>query len=123
MQAIVMKAISLGAALALTMTAAATTAVLADDWSNYGAHGRYGPDYGYQKAHDFRHEPRLLPRAELTRRIERQGYAEVRDLRPGKFGGDWQATALLKGVEVRLAVDPYSGRVIPENGKPKTGIK
>ena len=59
------------------------------------------------------HARNVLPHKRLIRRIERQGFHYVHDIRPGRFGQGWRAMARdFRGRNVILRVDPYSGHVL-----------
>lgn len=62
---------------------------------------------------NYRDQDRALPAWKLERRIERQGYFNVRNLHPSRFGYGWKAFAQDRyGRPVVLRINPYSGRVL-----------
>jgi hypothetical protein len=69
---------------------------------------RPGDGWGHH-GHD-----RTLTYRQIVRRIERQGYYDVRRLQPSRHGFGWRAFARfrLDGRIAMLRIDPYSGRVI-----------
>lgn len=55
----------------------------------------------------------VLPRWKLIRKLERQGFYDIRDLRPSRFGQGWRAFARTgRGAFVILRVNPHNGRVL-----------
>jgi hypothetical protein len=74
-----------------------------DQWER-GWRNDFGPD--------FRHH-RPLSYRQLIRRLERQGYYGVRNLRKSHWSGAWRAFAYTgRGRPVMLRIHPYSGRVL-----------
>jgi len=71
-------------------------------WGRDGGHGY----------HDRR--GRVLGHWQLVRRIERQGYYDVRRLRPSRHGFGWRAFARYRidGHRAMLRINPFTGRVI-----------
>ena len=53
-----------------------------------------------------------LSRAQLVRRMERQGYASARDLRQIRNSNDWRATAWYHGRRVMVRLNPRNGRIL-----------
>lgn len=61
---------------------------------------------------EFRHH-RTLSHWRLVRRLEAQGYTDVRGLRQSRFGFGWRAFAYdFRGQPVMLRINPYTGRVL-----------
>ncbi len=85
--------------------------------SNFGANAprrdlgdgerMWGPWQGERLgAHD------TLPRWQLVRRLEAQGYHNVSNLTPGRFGSGWRAFAFYRHSPVVVRLDPFTGRVL-----------
>jgi hypothetical protein len=53
-----------------------------------------------------------LSRGQIVRRMERQGYMAVRDLRQIRDSNDWRATASWHGRRVIVRLNPRNGRVL-----------
>jgi hypothetical protein len=67
----------------------------------------WGPWQGERfGAHD------TLPRWQLVRRLEAQGYHNVSNLTPGRFGNGWRAFASYRHSPVVVRLDPFTGRVL-----------
>lgn len=62
---------------------------------------------------NYRDHDQVLPYWKLERRIERQGYFNVRNLRQSRFGFGWKAFAQDRFRRpVVLRVNPFDGRVL-----------
>lgn len=89
-------------------------------WQNNGNPQSFGDDRGawertwrpwQNQAQYSRFQ--VLPRAKIIRKLERQGYYDIRDLRPSPHGQGWRAVARIgRGAYVMLRVDPRNGRVL-----------
>jgi hypothetical protein len=67
----------------------------------------WGPWQGERfGAHD------TLPGWQLVRRLEAQGYHNVTNLTPGRFGNGWRALASYRHSPVVVRLDPFTGRVL-----------
>lgn len=63
--------------------------------------------------HGF-HGKHVMSKWKLIRRIERQGYYDVRRLQPSRHGFGWRAFARMRftGRPVMLRINPFNGQVI-----------
>jgi hypothetical protein len=67
----------------------------------------------WQGRDNYNGHGQVLPYWKLERRIERQGYFDVRNLHQSHWGFGWKAFARDHyGRSVALRVNPYSGRVL-----------
>jgi hypothetical protein len=74
-----------------------------DGWERGWKRGGYG-DYGHQGVLSYR---------KLVRRLERQGYYDVRGLRQSQWGFGLRAFAFSqRGFPVMLRINPYTGLVL-----------
>lgn len=80
-----------------------------DHWERgWGRDGhRWHGQHGWHDRHG------VLPYRMLLRRLARQGYYDVRGLRPSRWGFGWRAFAFIgRGYPVMLRVNPYNGQVL-----------
>ena len=78
-----------------------------DDNTNYDR-----TNWGHDNNRGYWGHDDVMPRGQLVRRLERQGYMHVRDIRPMRNGRDWRAMAFYRGRLVTVRLNPYTGRVL-----------
>ena len=80
---------------------------------SYGDNGRsYDPAYGDRRTDDRDYGDNVMPRREMIRNMERQGYSDVHDLRRISSDHDWSAMATWRGRSVIVRLNARTGRVL-----------